>query len=169
MSISRIFSYLVPVIITEVNLHAILDSILLISKKELHNRQIKIVKKYAEHIPPLKAVNDQLKQVFLNLLSNAAQACKREGMITITTETIGMENIAIHFEDNGTGIPSENLPHIFEPFFTTKPELKGIGLGLSVSYGIIKKHGGHIEVKSEYGKGSTFTVLLPIKGLDNER
>ncbi len=153
---------------SEVDLHAILDTILLISKKDLHNRRISIVKKYAEHIPPIKAVVDQLKQVFLNLLNNAAQACKGEGIITITTETIDRENIAVHFEDNGTGINSEHLPHIFEPFFTTKPELKGIGLGLSVSYGIIKKHGGHIDVKSEYGKGSTFTVLLPIKG-ENER
>jgi signal transduction histidine kinase len=111
------------------------------------------------------AVADQLKQVLLNLVNNAADACDGGGVITIATEVIGAENIAVHIEDNGTGISSANIAHIFEPFFTTKPEMKGTGLGLSVSYGIIKKHGGRIEVKSEHGKGSKFSVLLPIKGL----
>ncbi len=110
-------------------------------------------------------VADQLKQVFLNLLNNAADACEGGGMITITTEAISGENIAVNIEDNGAGISPANLAHIFEPFFTTKPELKGTGLGLSVSYGIIKKHGGYIDVKSELGKGSKFSVFLPVESV----
>ncbi|MFT5727889.1 MAG: PAS domain S-box-containing protein [Desulforhopalus sp.] len=151
-----------------VDLHTVLDALLLISKKDFTSRKIRIVKKYGDNIPPIMAVADQLKQVFLNLMNNAADACENGGIITISTKKIG-EHIAVHIEDNGKGIDSENMAHIFEPFFTTKPELKGTGLGLSVSYGIIKQHGGRIDVKSERGKGSTFSVLLPIESANNEQ
>jgi len=145
--------------LTQVDIHTTLDAILLISKKDFQNRNVTIVRKYTDNIPLVIAVIDQLKQVFLNLLHNAAHACEGGGTITITTEAIGKKTFAVHFEDNGIGIGSANIPHIFEPFFTTKPELTGTGLGLSVSYGIIKKHGGHIEVKSESGKGSTLSLI----------
>ena len=151
-----------------VDLHTILDALLLISKKDFTSRKITIVKKYGDNIPPIMAVADQLKQVFLNLMNNAADACENGGIITISTKK-NEEYIAVHIEDNGKGIDSENMAHIFEPFFTTKPELKGTGLGLSVSYGIIKQHGGRIDVKSERGKGSTFSVLLPIESANNEQ
>ncbi|MCP4339023.1 MAG: PAS domain S-box protein [Desulfobulbaceae bacterium] len=151
-----------------VDLQATLDALLLISKKDFSTRKIRIVKKYGDNIPPIMVVADQLKQVFLNLMNNAADACESGGIITFTTEKIG-EHIAVHIEDNGKGIDSADLAHIFEPFFTTKPELKGTGLGLSVSYGIIKKHGGRIDVKSERGKGSTFSVLLPIESANHEQ
>ncbi len=154
---------------TQVDLHTTLDSLLLISKKDFQALEITIIKKYADDIPPIIAVSDQLKQVFLNLLNNAADACEGGGMITITTEIICGENVAVHIEDNGTGISPADITHIFEPFFTTKSDLKGTGLGLSVSYGIIKKHGGHIEVKSESGKGSKFSIFLPIESEDNEQ
>jgi PAS domain S-box-containing protein len=145
-----------------VDLHESIDALLLISKKDHKLRNITIVKKYADHMPRIMVVADQLKQVFLNLLNNAADACEGGGVITITTEAIG-EKVVVHIEDTGGGISSANIDHIFEPFFTTKPALKGTGLGLSVSYGIIKKHGGHIDVKSEPGKGSKFSVFLPVK------
>ena len=151
-----------------VDLHTVLDALLLISKKDFTSRKIRIVKKYGDNIPPIMAVADQLKQVFLNLMNNAADACENGGIITISTKKIE-EHIAVHIEDNGKGIDSENMAHIFEPFFTTKPELKGTGLGLSVSYGIIKQHGGRIDVKSERGKGSKFSVLLPIESANNEQ
>ena len=154
--------------LSQVDLPAIVKALLLICKKDFHTRNITIVEKYADNIPPVLGVTDQLKQVLLNLFSNAADACEGGGVITITTEKIE-ENIAIHIEDNGIGISSTNITHIFEPFFTTKPELKGTGLGLSVSYGIIKKHGGHIDVKSESGKGSIFSVFLPIESVNNEQ
>jgi PAS domain S-box-containing protein len=153
-----------------VDLHSLLDALLLLSKKDFHTRNIVIVKKYGDNFPQVVAVADQVKQVFLNLLNNAADACEGNGKITLTTEASG-QNVSIHIEDNGIGIDPEEIAHIFEPFFTTKSGHKGSGLGLSVSYGIIKKHGGRIEVASELGKGSKFTVLLPISGIkgDNEQ
>lgn len=93
---------------------------------------------------------------------NAAQAIPEKGEITIRTGHAGDEAF-IAIADTGTGIPAENLPKLFEPFFTTKPVGKGTGLGLSISYGIVQKHGGRIEVESAEGKGTTFTVWLPIK------
>lgn len=154
---------------TMVDLHATLDTLLLLSQKDLQGRNIRVVKKYAKDLPLVPAVVDQLKQVFLNLLNNGVDACTNEGIITITTETLNQYNVAVHFEDNGIGINSENIGHIFEPFFTTKPEPKGTGLGLSVSYGIVKKHRGRIEVRSDPGKGSVFSVYLPVQSEDNGR
>jgi len=151
------------------DLHAALDALLLINKKDFHTRKIRVVTKYDENIPPVMVVVDQLKQVFLNLLTNAADACSGGGEITITTEIVWRNIIAIHFKDNGSGIDHADIPHIFEPFFTTKPEMKGTGLGLSVSYGIIKKHSGRIEVKSEPGKGSKFSVFLPVESVNSEQ
>ena len=152
-----------------IDLHAILDGLLLISKKDFHVRKISVVKKYGNNIPQIMAVADQLKQVFLNLLNNAADACEGGGVITLTTKACGTTGIAIHVADDGVGIDSINMAHIFEPFFTTKPAVKGTGLGLSVSYGIVKKHGGRIEVKSERGRGTTFSVYLPVEGGNNEQ
>jgi len=151
-----------------VDLHAVIDALLLMSKKDFHNRKISVEKKYADNFPVIMAVTDQLKQVFLNLFNNAADACEGGGAITISTEKIGRKYVAVHVGDSGAGIDPVNLGHIFEPFFTTKPALKGTGLGLSVSYGIIKKHGGHIEVKSERGKGAQFSVFLPIEAIHDQ-
>jgi PAS domain S-box-containing protein len=150
---------------TRVNLHAALDALLLLSKKDFHTRDITVDKKFGDNIPPIMAVADQLKQVFLNLLNNAADACEGAGVITITTEACDADNVVVHIADNGTGISAENMAHIFEPFFTTKPNRKGTGLGLSVSYGIIKNHEGRIEVVSECNKGSRFSVFLPVEGI----
>jgi PAS domain S-box-containing protein len=148
------------------DIHAVLDNLLLLGKKEYSTRKIIIEKRYSENMPRIKAVADQLKQVFLNLLNNAADACDGGGTITIKTETLG-EKIVVRIHDTGTGITPEDKAHIFEPFFTTKPAIKGTGLGLSVSYGIIKGHGGEITVASEPGKGTTFSVTLPIEGGHN--
>ncbi len=153
----------------QVDLHATIDALLLLCKKTFQINKIISVKKYCANLPLIMAVADQLKQVFLNLLNNAVDACAGGGTITVTTETIGEKNIAVHIEDNGDGIPPANMKHLFEPFFTTKPEMKGTGLGLSVSYGIVKKHGGRIEVRSEPGKGSIFTVLLPTQRAIDEQ
>ena len=153
-----------------VDLHGIIDALLLLCKKDMHIRRIAISRKYAAGLPHVPAVADQLKQVFLNLLNNAADACAgRSGRITITTSSVDEKNIVIHIKDNGEGINPADLDHIFEPFFTTKQEKKGTGLGLSVSYGIIKNHGGRIEVHSELGNGTTFSVFLPITSVINEQ
>ncbi len=148
--------------VAPINMHDTIDSILLLSKKEYEGRGITVVTNYAEEMPLIKAVADQVKQVLLNLLNNASSACEGGGTITINTK-VSKGNIAIQIQDNGQGIKTENLGHVFEPFFTTKPGMKGIGLGLSISYGIVQEHGGNIDVESEIGKGATFTVSLPIE------
>jgi PAS domain S-box-containing protein len=152
------------------DIHAALDSILLLSKNSLRDRKVTVKKKYAPNLPKIMAVADQIKQVFLNLLNNGADACENGGTITISTET-RPENIVVRFQDGGKGIRPEDMDRIFEPFFSTKPAVKGTGLGLSVSYGIVKAHGGEITAQSETGKGSVFSVILPLTGEkgDSER
>jgi signal transduction histidine kinase len=104
-----------------------------------------------------------VNQVILNLLTNAAQAIdKPRGHIVLATRREGADRVAIEVADNGRGIPPENMPRIFDPFFTTKEVGKGTGLGLTIAYKIVSQHGGRIDVRSEPGVGSTFTVVLPI-------
>ena len=146
-----------------VDLHTLIDSLLLLIKKDLRTRKIEVVKEYAPGLPPVDAVADQLKQVFLNLINNAADAMAGDGRITISTKMIYSERVVIHVRDNGAGIDPADLGRIFEPFFSTKKGNKGTGLGLSVCYGIIRDHGGHIDVDSEQGKGTVFSVSLPLK------
>jgi signal transduction histidine kinase len=104
----------------------------------------------------------KMSQVVMNILLNAVQAIKGKGQIRVKTF---QENgwCCIEVMDNGNGIPPDMLPRIFDPFFTTKDVGKGTGLGLAVSLGIVEMHSGRIDVKSELGKGTTFTVKLPVK------
>ncbi|MCA9084387.1 MAG: hypothetical protein KDA81_10045 [Planctomycetaceae bacterium] len=119
------------------------------------------VEKKLGDIPRLRGFAGELNQVFMNLLVNAAQAIEENGVVTITTECVDDE-ILVHISDTGTGIAPEHVQKLFTPFFTTKPVGKGTGLGLSVSYGIVQKHHGTIEVQSALGEGTTFTVRLPV-------
>lgn len=137
-----------------------LDSTINIAWNELKYRAT-LARDYGE-LPLVKCNPQQLNQVFMNLLVNAAQAIAERGEITVKTR---QENgaICITISDTGAGIPAENLTRIFEPFFTTKPVGKGTGLGLSITYDIVKKHDGDITVESEVGKGSTFVVKIPIR------
>lgn len=142
----------------EADIHQGIDSTLNIVKNELKNKA-KIVKKYTA-MPALKCNISQLNQVFMNMLVNAGHAIKDNGTITIETgEDQGM--VWIKISDTGAGISPEHIGKIFEPFFTTKPIGSGTGLGLSLSYGIVSKHQGRIEVNSELGKGTCFTIMLP--------
>jgi signal transduction histidine kinase len=131
------------------------------------NNEIKykadVVKAYGE-MPPVECLPNELNQVFMNLLVNAAHAIgdNQRGTITLRTGTAGSE-AWVEVEDNGSGIAPGDLKRIFDPFFTTKPVGKGTGLGLSLSYGIVKKHGGRIEVQSELGRGTTFRVCIPLR------
>jgi two-component system NtrC family sensor kinase len=102
----------------------------------------------------------QIEQVLVNLFQNAIQAMPNGGKLHIRLNR-EEKGISLQVQDEGVGIPEENLPRIFDPFFTTKPEGVGTGLGLSVSYGIVTKHRGRIDVKSKLGNGSTFTIKLP--------
>ncbi|MEZ6046050.1 MAG: ATP-binding protein [Planctomycetaceae bacterium] len=116
-------------------------------------------------IPQLRCYPGQLNHVFMNLLVNAAHAIKERGTIIVSTEADD-KNIIVKVQDDGHGIKPEHIPNLFTPFFTTKPVGKGTGLGLSIAYGIIQKHKGLIEVESEVGKGTTFTVKLPLEGVE---
>ena len=119
-----------------------------------------VKKKYGD-IPPTKCKAGQLNQVFMNILVNAAHAIERQGEITVKTWHEN-NDIFVSISDTGHGIPADKINRIFEPFFTTKEVGKGTGLGLSIAYDIIKKHNGDIMVESEVGKGSRFTVKIPI-------
>jgi two-component system NtrC family sensor kinase len=120
---------------------------------------IKIEKSFYPDIPAIIADETKLKQVFLNIILNAAQAMEGKGKLTISTMA-DKRQIKIRIQDTGPGIPPENMDKLFSPFFTTKE--KGTGLGLAISYGIIEHHKGKIDVYSELEKGSTFTITLPI-------
>ena len=146
--------------VTQFNLNEGITSTLALAKHQLKTVS---VEKHLGDIPFVNCTPSQINQVFLNLITNAAQALKRgRGNITITTRKQG-EGVAVDIEDDGTGIPEEVLPKIFDPFFSTKDIGKGTGLGLSISYKIIQQHGGRIDVESAAGQGTRFTVYLPIK------
>jgi len=134
---------------------------LLIAKPQLRN--VAVEKRFGE-IPSITCSPSQVNQVLLNLVTNAAQALdKPQKAIVVTTRREGDSAVAIEIADNGKGIAPETLPKIFDPFFTTKEIGKGTGLGLSIAYKIVSEHGGRIDVKSQAGKGTVFTVVLPIK------
>ena len=141
-------------------LHTGLDSTLNIIGNEIKYHCT--LKKAYGNIPEVYCLPSQINQVFLNLLVNAAQAIPGKGEITITTGQAGSE-VFVTIADTGAGIANEDLPRLFDPFFTTKPVGQGTGLGLSIAYGIVQKHLGRIDVKSTVGKGTAFTVWLPIK------
>lgn len=144
------------------NLHTAIDDMLMLKKNEFNKESIQVTKKYSNCLPDVNVVEDQIKQVILNLLQNANEACPQGGELTIRTRTVD-SIIEVEIEDTGQGIQQEYMEKLFDPFFTTKGEVKGTGLGLSVSYGIIKRHGGDISVSSTKGKGSKFIITLPVK------
>lgn len=123
--------------------------------------QVQVITELDPALPSIQADPAQLREVFVNLMTNAAEAMEGGGMLTIRTKQAEDDMISISFEDTGCGIPEANLSKIFTPFFTTKPIGKGTGLGLAIVYGIVKMHRGQIYVESEEGVGSTFTITLP--------
>jgi two-component system NtrC family sensor kinase len=145
-----------------VDINTILDEILLLHEKQLWEHSIKVVHHFSADLGKVKASKNQLRQVFLNLISNARDAMPDGGRLTVATEG---DDYFVHitFSDNGVGIKADHLDLIFETFFTTKSDsVKGVGLGLSVCYGFIKDHGGDIKVQSQPGDGATFTISLPV-------
>lgn len=145
------------------DLHAVLDSVLLLFGKKFKNSGIVVYRHYADDLPVAYGVGDQIKQVIMNILANSIDACPSGGHITVATHA-EKRQVVIDIADTGSGIAPEHRERIFEPFFSTKPEVRGTGLGLSVSYGIIKDHKGTIEVDSRPGEGCRFRILLPLRG-----
>ncbi|MFH2046006.1 MAG: PAS domain S-box protein [Pseudomonadota bacterium] len=145
-----------------VDVNVILDEIMMLYEKQFQENSIKIKTEFDNKINKVIASTNQLRQVFLNMVSNAKDAMIDGGTFTVKTfESNGFVNI--RFTDTGGGILEENIDKIFDSFFTTKPSVKGVGLGLSVCYGFIQDHGGDIKVKSAPGEGAEFTILLPVK------
>jgi two-component system NtrC family sensor kinase len=150
------------VLMKEYNINEILDDLIDgFFEREFAVSNIEIVKDYDHDLPTVITDSNQVRQVILNLVNNAQDAIKPPGRITITTRTDN-NFIKIDVSDTGKGIKEDEISKLFLPFYTTKETGKGTGLGLSVSYSIIKNFGGNIEVESIPGKGSTFTVSLPI-------
>lgn len=141
------------------NLEQGMDSTLNVVNNEIKYKA-EVIREYVG-LPEVECIPSQLNQVFLNLLMNATQAIDNKGVITVRTGITGDE-IWVEVEDTGKGVAPEHLSRIFDPFFTTKPVGKGTGLGLSLSYGIVQKHHGRIEVNSSVGKGTTFRIWLPL-------
>jgi two-component system, NtrC family, sensor kinase len=146
------------------DINAGIDSTLNMLSNEIKYKAI--VKKDFGELPLINCFPQQLNQVFMNIIVNAAHAIKEKGEITVATKLID-SNIVVTIQDNGCGIQKENLIKIFDPFFTTKEIGKGTGLGLNVAYNIIKKHNGIIEVHSEEGTGTKFLIKIPVQTESN--
>jgi len=146
-----------------VSVNGLVEEVLEIVTYQLRTNNVEVVRRFAPNLPFVLADGHQIQQVILNLVNNARQAIEANqaaGRISISTE-MKKPFIRISIQDNGPGIPPENLSRIFNPFFTTKEVGKGTGLGLSLCYGLIKEHGGDITVASQPGGGATFTIELP--------
>jgi PAS domain S-box-containing protein len=152
------------------DLNQIVQQTLGLIRQHLETSGVVIEEQYAPHLEPVDLNSGQMKQVFLNLINNAAQAMPRGGRLRISTAQVGDEAL-VAVADTGTGIPPDIMDRIFDPFFTTKPVGQGTGLGLSVSLGIVQEHGGRITVESQVKPpdqdsgpgGSTFSVWLPVR------
>lgn len=154
------FSRKRPLEIKEIQINDIMSEVLALAAVPLKDSDIKLSKFYGD-MPLIEGDANQLKQVFLNIINNAIFAMQGGGSLGVTTAMTDNDSVYIEIHDTGKGIPKEILQRIFEPFFTTKQE-KGTGLGLSVSYKIIQSHNGRIDVESEEGRGTKFTIVLPV-------
>ncbi len=145
------------------DVNRIVRNTLSLAQHKLKLSNVEVSAQLCENLPAIPCDSSQIQQVVLNLLLNAAEATQSKPERRVAIVTAAEDGgVVLTVSDNGEGIPQENLARIFDPFFTTKSEGKGVGLGLAVSYGIIQAHGGDIEVKSRLGKGTAFTVSLPL-------
>ncbi len=163
------FSRQHQVIAQPTDINALLQELIEMAPRRIKTVRIPIVTEFDPNLPIIDADTAQLRQVFLNLMTNAVEAMPEGGTLTVRARTGPNQMITVEIEDTGIGIPHEDLGKLFTPFFTTKPIGKGTGLGLAISYGIIKMHRGQINVKSQAGQGTTFILSLPIKLSVEER
>jgi signal transduction histidine kinase len=146
-------------------LNALLDTVLVLMGKRLQQGKVRVTKSLASELPLVAMSADQMKQVFVNLVLNALEAMPDGGELHVTTRAVRKPHsisVEIGFRDSGTGISPDGLDRIFDPFYSTKA--KGTGLGLSISHDIVERHAGSIRVESSAGRGSVFTVSLPVAG-----
>jgi two-component system NtrC family sensor kinase len=165
------FSRAIPSEKTEIDINATIRQTIDIIRNQAKFHNVKIHLDLDPELPRVRGDASQLQQVYMNLMINAADAMNDRGEVHIATREVsdnGKSFVEIEFTDTGPGIPEEYLGKLFEPFFTTKPVGKGTGLGLAVSHGIIKKHGGYIRVKSSPGKGTSFYLRIPVLAGDEQ-
>ena len=130
----------------------------------LQNRRVRVEPEFAASVPLIQADRQQMRQVFLNLLTNASDAMPEGGTLTVRTNLAtlaGGKRVVIEFADTGVGIPAEHVSKVMEPFFSTKEEGKGTGLGLAICRRAVQEHGGTVHIASEVGKGTTILIALP--------
>jgi len=157
------FSRLSPPAFQEVRIEELINRCVILSQHKLELSNIHLQSNIQTGIPPVKGDFNQLQQCIINLIFNAIDAMPQGGTLIIEGRHESEERLAlIAVTDSGQGIASADLPLIFEPFFTTKKEAYGVGLGLSIIYGIIERHKGTVEVKSRPGEGATFILKLPV-------
>jgi len=157
------FSRQHQVIAQPTDINALLQELVEMAPRRIKTVTIPIVTEFDPHLPIIDGDTAQLRQVFLNIMTNAVEAMPQGGTLTVRTRQGQGGIVTIEIADTGVGIPHEDLGKLFTPFFTTKPIGKGTGLGLAISYGIIKMHRGQIHVKSQPGQGTTFIISLPVK------
>jgi signal transduction histidine kinase len=145
----------------DLDLHEVLEQVLEAASRLPAFEHIELVREFSPNLPVIQGDPNQLKQVFINLLNNAAEA--GAGRIRLATRRLDGDWVEVIVSDTGCGIPEDNLHKLFQPFFTTKAPSHGTGLGLSIVYGIVKMHRGYIAVQSTAGRGTTFTVTLPVR------
>lgn len=155
------FSRAAPAEFSEIQLHAVLEDALALVRHLLASSRIEVRWELADGQPVVRGNANRLQQVFVNLFLNARDAMPSGGQLTIATR-LAPEQVTVEIRDTGVGIAPEHLSRIFDPFFTTKATGRGTGLGLSVSYGIVREHGGRIEVDSRLGGGTTFRLRFPV-------
>jgi len=147
------------------NINTLINETLILAGKQLEHARVVVHCQLDDALPLVTLYEDQLKQVFLNLILNALQAMPDGGELKVSTGLVSNGNeVSITFSDTGIGISDEDLPKVFEPLFTTRTN--GTGLGLAITYTLVDRHGGRILVESEVNRGSSFAVILPIQGID---
>jgi two-component system, NtrC family, sensor kinase len=146
---------------TEVNLNSVVEEVLTLVAHPFRTGQVQVTRNLQQELPAVLGSNNKLQQVFLNLFLNARDAMPSGGMVEIRTAAHN-GSVEVEIIDSGSGIPREDLNRIFDPFFTTKSSGRGTGLGLSVSYGIVKEHAGKVDVRSTPGKGTSFRLEFPV-------
>jgi signal transduction histidine kinase len=154
-----------------VNLNRLIEKTLFLNANLLKISSVKVETRLDPDLPDMIGSEDQLQQVFMNLVSNAAEAMESKGggrLLIETRHSLREDKLLVDFKDTGVGVPESALSKLFEPFYTTKKQGKGVGLGLSVAYGIVQEHGGSIYVESHADEGTSFNVKLPLKPVEEK-
>lgn len=155
--------------LARLDIHAVVEEAVSFVRSGVRDDRMEVIRDFDPAVPPVLMDGKKIRQVLVNLLMNARHAMDGTGRVTVSTRyPAGRGWVVLKVTDTGHGIEARHLPRIFDPFFTTKPTGVGTGLGLSVSYGIVKSHGGEISVESEPGQGATFIVTLPVDGPETE-